>query len=248
MKVMDTGLWEISWLDSSLRILVSILLGGLIGLEREWHNHAAGLRTHILVCVGSAVIMLLSIYGFGEFANEFNVRMDPARLAAQVVSGIGFLGAGAIIRNGLSISGLTTAASIWVVAAIGLCVGAGFFYEAALVTVLVILILLVLNRFERSFHNRRSRNEIILHIARAEGGVAQITDLIEQEGLVIVSVSLEPPGDDEERAEIRKLRIRLHKPRTQSLLQVCDRLLTLEFVRSVEAAGIPGSQPARFEM
>src|SRR5690554_5987686 len=98
MKVIETGLWEISYLDASLRILLSLVLGGLIGLEREWHNHAAGLRTHILVCVGATIIMLLSIYGFGDFAGEFNVRMDPARLAAQVVSGIGFLGAGAIIR------------------------------------------------------------------------------------------------------------------------------------------------------
>lgn len=132
MKLIDAGLWNISYVDLSLRIVISLLLGGLIGLEREWHNHAAGFRTHILVCVGSTMIMLLSIYGFGDFSNEYNVRMDPARLAAQVVSGIGFLGAGAIIRNGSSISGLTTAASIWVVAAIGLCVGAGFFLERCL--------------------------------------------------------------------------------------------------------------------
>lgn len=238
MKVMETGLWEISWLDSSLRILISLVLGGLIGLEREWHNHAAGLRTHILVCVGATIIMLLSIYGFGGFAGEYNVRMDPARLAAQVVSGIGFLGAGAIIRNGFSITGLTTAASIWVVAAIGLCVGAGFFYEAALATVLVILILFVLNRFEMRFHNKRSRNEITLRIARAEGSVAQITDLIEKEGLVIASMSLEMPGDDEEQDEIRTLRIRLHKPRTRNLLHVCDKLLALDYVQSFETAGL----------
>lgn len=242
MKWIDTGLWEISWLDSSLRILISLVLGGLIGLEREWHNHAAGLRTHILVCVGAAVIMLLSIYGFGDFADETNVRMDPARLAAQVVSGIGFLGAGAIIRNGLSISGLTTAASIWVVAAIGLCVGAGFFYEAVLVTVLVILILLVLNRFEKSFHSRRSRNEIVLRIARMEGSIAQITDLIEKEGLVIASVSLESPGDDEDDDDVRTLRIKLHKPRSRNLLDVCDRLQALDFVRSFETAGVLKSQ------
>jgi putative Mg2+ transporter-C (MgtC) family protein len=248
MKVMETGLWEISWLDSSLRILISLALGGLIGLEREWHNHAAGLRTHILVCVGATIIMLLSIYGFGDFAGEYNVRMDPARLAAQVVSGIGFLGAGAIIRNGLSISGLTTAASIWVVAAIGLCVGAGFFYEAVLATVLVILILLVLNRLEKSFHSKRSRNEITLRITRAEGGVARITDLIEKEGLLIVSMSLETPGDDEEQDEVRTLRIKLHKPRSRNLLHVCDKLLALDFVQSFETAGMLKSQPPHVGM
>ena len=244
MKLIETGLWDISYADSSLRILISLVLGGLIGLEREWHNHAAGLRTHILVCVGATVIMLLSIYGFGDFADEYNVRMDPARLAAQVVSGIGFLGAGAIIRNGLSITGLTTAASIWVVAAIGLCVGAGFFYEAALVTVLVILILHVLNRLEQSFHRRRSRNEITLRIARAEGGVSQVADLIEKEGLLIVGMSLESSGDDGEQDEIRTLRIKLHKPRSRNMLHVCDKLLALDFVQSFEAAGVLKSRHA----
>lgn len=243
MKVMATGLWEISWLDSSLRILLSLALGGLIGLEREWHNHAAGLRTHILVCVGATIIMLLSIYGFGDFADAYNVRMDPARLAAQVVSGIGFLGAGAIIRNGMSITGLTTAASIWVVAAIGLCVGAGFFYEAVLATALVILILLVLNRFEKSFHSKRSRNEVILRITRAEGGIARITELFEREGLVIASVSLESP-DDGDSGEARTLRIKLHKPRSRSLLDACDRLMELDFVQSFETAGVLKSQPS----
>lgn len=106
-------------------MVLAAVLGGLVGMEREWNNHAAGFRTHILVCLGAATIMLLSIYGFSQFVNEANVRMDPARLAAQVISGVGFLGAGAILRNGPVISGLTTAASVWVVAAIGLCVGAG---------------------------------------------------------------------------------------------------------------------------
>lgn len=92
-----------------------MLLGGLIGFERERSNHAAGLRTHILVCLGSTLIMLLSIYGFSDFVDEINVRIDPARLATAVITGIGFLGAGTILFTGKSITGLTTAASIWVV-------------------------------------------------------------------------------------------------------------------------------------
>src|SRR5690606_33783196 len=93
-------IWQISYVNLTLRILISAILGGMIGLEREWNNHAACFRTHILVCLGSTSIMLLSIYGFSQFSMEENVRMDPARLAAQVVSGIGFLGAGAILRRG----------------------------------------------------------------------------------------------------------------------------------------------------
>lgn len=102
------SVWEITHLELALRMILAVVLGGLIGIEREWSNHAAGFRTHILVCLGSATIMLLSSYGFSQFVNEGSVRMDPARLAAQVISGIGFLGAGAILRNGNMIKGLTT--------------------------------------------------------------------------------------------------------------------------------------------
>ena len=131
-------------------------MGGIIGWERELSNQSAGFRTHILVCVGSALIMLLSMYGFADYAYEANVRMDPARLAAQVISGIGFLGAGTILRNGLSISGLTTAASLWVVAAIGLSVGAGFYLPSIIATSIVFTNLFILNRVEkRVFKSKR---------------------------------------------------------------------------------------------
>jgi putative Mg2+ transporter-C (MgtC) family protein len=97
--------WEIGHFYISIRLFLALLLGGLIGVEREINNRAAGLRTHILVCMGSALIMMLSMYGFSDFASEPNVRIDPSRLAAQVISGIGFLGAGTILFNGRSITG-----------------------------------------------------------------------------------------------------------------------------------------------
>lgn len=111
--------WIIDDSHIILRLLLSMLLGGFIGFERERSNHAAGLRTHIMVSLGSTLIMLLSIYGFADFIKEANVRIDPARLATAVITGVGFLGAGTIMFTGKSITGLTTAASIWVVAAIG---------------------------------------------------------------------------------------------------------------------------------
>ncbi|WP_415803344.1 MgtC/SapB family protein [Marinicrinis lubricantis] len=138
-----------------LRIFAAFVLGGLIGLEREKNNHPAGFRTHILVCLGSALVMLLSMYGFSEFADEPNVRLDPARLAAQVISGIGFLGAGVILTKGISVKGLTTAASLWVIAGIGLSVGAGFYIPAVMVTVLVLFSLLILNKVERKWLTNR---------------------------------------------------------------------------------------------
>ena len=111
-------------LEIVLRLILAVAAGGLIGLEREIHGRAAGFRTQILVCLGSTLIMLISIYGFEQ--SGVGTTRDPARLAAQVVSGIGFLGAGTILREGTSIKGLTTAASLWVVAGIGLALGAGF--------------------------------------------------------------------------------------------------------------------------
>ncbi|MGZ9586492.1 MgtC/SapB family protein [Paenibacillus marinisediminis] len=147
--IYNPEVWQISQYEISLRIIISIIVGGVIGFERELGNHSAGFRTHILVCVGSTLIVLLSTYGFAQFANEPNVRLDPARLAAQVISGIGFLGAGTILRTGFVISGLTTAASLWVVAAIGLAVGAGFYYAAVLTAVAVVVVLFFFNQFEK---------------------------------------------------------------------------------------------------
>jgi len=127
-----------------LSLLVSAILTGIIGYEREYHGHAAGLRTHILVGVASALIMILSIYGFGTmYPNR-----DPARLAAQVVPGIGFLGAGTIIQTGTDMNGLTTATTLWLVMAIGLAAGAGRFVVAALTMVIAIVTLVVLRRVE----------------------------------------------------------------------------------------------------
>ncbi|OWR26460.1 magnesium transporter MgtC [Saccharibacillus sp. O23] len=146
-----TNPWVIDNIHILLRLVCAVLLGGLIGWERERSSHAAGLRTHILVSVGSTLIMLLSMYGFVAFVDQPSVRVDPARLATAVISGIGFLGAGTILFTGKSITGLTTAASLWVVAAIGLAVGAGFYFAAILTTLFVFLTLLVLNVVEQRY-------------------------------------------------------------------------------------------------
>ena len=126
-----------------LRLAVAAVLGGAIGVERELRDREAGIRTHLLVSLGSALFTIVSAYGFHEFltSGASVVRADPTRIAAQIVTGIGFLGAGAIIREGLSVRGLTTAATLWVVAAIGMACGAGW-YWAALVTALLTILAL----------------------------------------------------------------------------------------------------------
>jgi putative Mg2+ transporter-C (MgtC) family protein len=136
-----TSIPSLSWEEVLLRIVIAAALGGAVGLERELREREAGFRTHMLVSVGSALFTLASAYGFRDFlVNGGNVvRADPTRIAAQVVTGIGFLGAGAIIRQGLAVRGLTTAATLWVVAAVGLTAGAGY-YSAAIITTVVALV------------------------------------------------------------------------------------------------------------
>jgi len=131
-----------------VRLTLAFILGGVIGLEREKKGVSAGLRTHILVTVGSALIMLTSLYIYGMFKEE-GCAIDPGRIAAGVVTGVGFLGAGTIIRSKEGIRGLTTAASIWISAAIGLAVGCGYFSAAIIVTGASYLALSILKKLEK---------------------------------------------------------------------------------------------------
>jgi putative Mg2+ transporter-C (MgtC) family protein len=233
-----SNVWYISDLGITIRIFLAAFLGGLIGLEREWNNHAAGFRTHILVCIGSASIMLLSIYGFSEFVTETNVRMDPARLAAQVITGIGFLGAGAIMRTGSNVSGLTTAASIWVVAAIGLCVGAGFFYCAALSTVLVVLSLFVLNKWEKHLMWHRRKHDVIIKIYDRPGSLGSIATKFGEQGIQIVNLKMLPYEKSTllEHAEtMMELHFSIKAKKPENLLLALDGISKNEDVVSVES-------------
>lgn len=132
---------DLEWWDVLIRLAAAAALTGAIGLERELRDRAAGLRTHMLVGIGAALFTIVSAYGWGDFqfSNRSGVVFDPTRIAAQVVTGIGFLGAGAIIRQGITVRGLTTAASLWIVAAIGMAAGAGY-YSAALIATGIVLV------------------------------------------------------------------------------------------------------------
>lgn len=138
-------------LDLALRLIVAAVLGAAIGIERERHDHPAGMRTHLLVSVGAATFTVLSIEAFDA------PGADPARVAAQVVTGIGFLGAGAILKSGLSIKGLTTAASLWAVAAVGMASGAAAWGVAVAATLIVVVSLWPLHEIERRFFDHRQR-------------------------------------------------------------------------------------------
>ncbi|SHG92915.1 MgtC/SapB family protein [Bradyrhizobium erythrophlei] len=143
-------------LDVVARLLVAAVFGSVIGFERERLLWAAGIRTHMLVCVGACLIMIVSAFGFRDSLSSQNVVLDPSRVAAQVVSGIGFLGAGAILARGEIVRGLTTAASIWTVAAIGLAVGGGLYFAAGVSTAVIIVILAGVKPLEEAY---RARNQ-----------------------------------------------------------------------------------------
>ncbi|HEY6057608.1 MAG TPA: MgtC/SapB family protein [Candidatus Limnocylindrales bacterium] len=150
--------------DIAFRLLVAAFLGALIGLEREIHEHPAGMRTHLLVSLGSAIFTVVSIHGFGGPA----AGLDPSRVAAQIVSGIGFLGAGAIIKYGTSIRGLTTAASLWATAAVGLAVGANAYIVGIVGTAIVVVSLWPLHILVGRIGLGPGRVRIRLHLERLE--------------------------------------------------------------------------------
>jgi putative Mg2+ transporter-C (MgtC) family protein len=136
-------------IDMAVRIAVAAGFGMVIGIERELREHAAGLRTHMLVAVGACLFTLVSVYGFEEFAGEGIFGPDPGRVAAQVVTGVGFLGAGAILREGLNVRGLTTAASLWIVAALGMAVGLGMFWASGIAVAVTVMSLWLMLPFRR---------------------------------------------------------------------------------------------------
>jgi len=150
----------ISHFEIIFQLFLAVVLGGLVGLERERKSWFAGLRTHMLVCVGSTLIMIVSQYGFSPVLQSELIVLDPSRVAAQVVSGIGFLGAGTILFYNNMIRGLTTAASLWAVSAIGLAIGGGLYVAATATTILVLIVLAGIKPLEKKFFKTQNIKQI----------------------------------------------------------------------------------------
>ena len=163
--------------ETILRLLAATVAGSAIGIERERLQWAAGLRTHMLVCVGSCLLIIVSAFGFSDIIGP-NVVLDPSRISAQVVSGIGFLGAGTILLRGEVVKGLTTAASLWAVAAIGLAVGSGLYVAALTTTVIVLLILAGLKPVEERVRDHVQTYEIVITARRGEMSIVILHDLL----------------------------------------------------------------------
>lgn len=205
-----------------LRVLAAFFAGGLIGWQREVAEKPAGLRTHILVCVGSALITVVSIFAFGKMGS------DPARVTAQIVSGIGFLGAGTIFRYGPSVTGLTTAASLWAVSGIGIALGSGMFFVGFMVTGLILLTLWLLEFLEKRFL-KKGMVVLRLSILNQPGVLGQITTKLGEFGANIERVKLQ-----EEKGGHMLCTLQLALPPSRSLTQLISLFQGMESVKKAE--------------
>ncbi len=211
-------------LDIALKLLVAVVLGGIIGYERQIRNKSAGLRTHILVCIGSCLIMILSINIYYSVQGMTNA--DPTRLAAQVVSGIGFLGAGSIMREGLTIKGLTTAASLWVVSGVGLAVGSGYYLGACLTTGLVFITLYLVGRLEKKDCAEHLVGLVIKSI-NSPGQIGKIGAVLGGHGVSIRDIKIEEQGKNLD------LSLMLYFPTNVSINEVTAVLSEIQGILSV---------------
>jgi len=221
----------ISNVEILLRLAAAAALGSVVGLERERLLWAAGIRTHMLVCVGSCLIMIVSAYGFAGVLNQQHTVLDPSRVAAQVVSGIGFLGAGSILARGEIIKGLTTAASIWTVAAIGLAIGGGLYFAGVASTILILIILAGVKPLEEAY---RARNQTVHFKITAERGALTPEELRQTLSLRVSQIKrfvVENRGDDEGNDEILVL---LSKVSSQDIADFKNKLNEVPVIRRVD--------------
>ena len=203
-----------------LRLVLAVVLGSLIGLEREVHNRPAGFRTHILVSVGAALFTLVSVYGI--------TGGDPGRIAAQIVSGIGFLGAGTILREGANIKGLTTAASLWAVAGIGMASGAGYYVGALATTVLVLVVLLFFSRLEKRLLQGHY-HVVSMELSDRPGQLGAVASLLGTLEISIVTIQIS--DQDNDRAQ---LEMGLKMPPGMEVHQAVNSLAEIDGVHAIK--------------
>jgi putative Mg2+ transporter-C (MgtC) family protein len=213
-----------SYLDITTKLFLAALLGGIVGYERERRNQLAGFRTHIILCTGSTLVMMLSFF----IAQEYNT--DPGRIAAQVVSGIGFLGAGAILRLGASVKGVTTAASLWSIAGIGLAVGSGFYYGAVLATTIMFLTLSVLSKMEERLLRSKTEKSLFLLALDVPGLIGKIENVLQPQGILLHNIKINKDYAGR-RLEIMAI---IQVPLEIDVAQIINQLTSLDEVSGVE--------------
>ena len=220
-----------SWVIVLGRLILAFLLGGAVGVEREIRNQPAGFRTHAILAIGAALFMIISIKGAHIYGAKTS---DPMRIAAQVVSGIGFLGAGAILRIGVSIKGLTTAASLWTTAAIGLACGAGFYLPAVLATVLVLFALFLLGKLEKLYLFTKPKRSLFIEASDVPTLVGDLEKTLNSFGYSMDFVNVDR-DTDKDKVEVQMIiRPKPMVPVEEDIGKVVSALLDLKEVANVE--------------
>lgn len=211
------------------KFLISLLAGGLVGLNREKHKQPAGFRTHILICMGSTLLMVVSIYIPQTYFNFQNG--DPGRIAAQVVTGIGFLGAGAIIRLGTNVRGLTTAASIWLISAIGLAIGAGLYMISLVMVVFALFTLIILEYAERRVMPQLSIKTITLEFNHHNFPEAQILEIFKQQKIHLNECNITVLSNGSNHTEVKMV---VKVPEKIKMSELLNLFNTLEKIKAVK--------------
>lgn len=211
--------------DLAFRLILACILGGIIGFERKNRNKGAGMRTHALVCLGAALIMVVSKYGFGDLPDVS--KFDGSRIASQVVSGVGFLGAGIIFVRNNSISGVTTAAGIWVTSGVGLCVGAGQYFLSIIATILIITIQFLLHNI--GFLAREPyRAGLKIVISNQAGIIEDIEEILKRERIEISILKINKAKNED-----TKLDMEVVYPAGYNKIQLINRLSSQDCVISI---------------
>jgi putative Mg2+ transporter-C (MgtC) family protein len=193
------------WYEVLIRLILAIIVGGLIGYERENKNRPAGFRTHILVCIGAAVTSMIQVNAIQEISNmillhptlESALKADIGRLGAQVITGVGFLGAGTILHEKGSVKGLTTAASIWVVACIGLAVGLGYYFLSIISTIAVFIVLVILKKFEARFFHKAKLIRLEIQYTKKVELVSKMEEYFTNKNIKVQNIEFELGEDDD---------------------------------------------------
>ncbi|TWR28677.1 MgtC/SapB family protein [Mucilaginibacter achroorhodeus] len=220
--------------DILIRLAVAAVLGSLIGLERQRHDWVAGLRTHMLVCVGAALAMIVSMDGFNDVVNKPGVGLDPSRVAAQVVSGIGFLGAGTIFfLKSEIVKGLTTAAGLWTVAVVGLAVGGGLYIPAAATTAIVLIILAAIKPVERRLFDKNKYTAISVQVGKDRLDIHSIQQVLENHLIGIKEVRLTSPDELTDQIKIAVRKSSSKSPESLAVLQELQKLPGVNMVEFV---------------
>lgn len=227
----------ISPLEMVGRLLATVVLCGAIGFEREVRDQPAGFRTYILLGLGAALFTLVSAYGFEPFtraALDSGIQFDPTRIAAQIVTGIGFLGAGAIIRQGIDIRGLTTAATLWTAAAIGMAAGAGYIVGAVATTVIALLALYALRAFRSRVVSRFRTEFVVLGVTFDEtrGDISKATEVLDRHGMNVRSLDAEIESGQ------ARYRIQVRIPPSGNVQDTLGEIATLPGVKQVSVTGL----------